>query len=283
MRSWTFAFVVCAATAIAAAPARAAPQLVHFDGFGKQSLQGFLFTPAAPGKHPAIVALHGCAGLTDKDGTLSARHADWGERWAAAGYIVIFPDSFASRGLGPQCKVSEREVKPSQERVADADSALRYLTDQRKDVDVSNVTLVGWSNGGSSTLYAVEPKNEMDGGPDFARAIAFYPGCRVPLESGKWSTRVPLTILIGQADDWTPAQPCVELGKAAKPDGPKVAVVTYPGAYHDFDHPDLPVHTIDGLAFTANGSGVAHTGTNPEARADAIKRVMALIGAPPKP
>ena len=30
------------------------------------------------------------------------------------------------------------------------------------------------------------------------------------------------------------------------------------GACHDFDHPDLPVHAVDGLAFAADGGGQAH-------------------------
>jgi dienelactone hydrolase len=189
---------------------------------------------------------------------------------------VIFPDSYGSRGLPPQCKVREREVKPARDRVADANAAFSYLS-QRPDVDQKAISLVGWSNGGSSTLYAVEPKNKPAGAADFARAIAFYPGCRTPLETGRWSARVPLTILIGASDDWTPAAPCVDLGAAAKAAGESVEVVTYPGAYHDFDHPDLPLHTLSGLAFTGEGGDVAHTGTNPAARADAIVRVMALL------
>jgi hypothetical protein len=39
----------------------------------------------------------------------------------------------------------------------------------------------------------------------------------------------------------------------------------------------LPIHTIDGLAFTASGTGHVHTGTNSAARADAIMRVPAYL------
>jgi hypothetical protein len=95
-------------------------------------------------------------------------------------------DSFGSRGLGPQCRNDEREVRPSRERVADAEAALRFLV-ARADVDPKAVSLLGWSNDGSTTLYAVEPKHAPTG-VDFARAIAFYPGCRLPLEHG-WKSR----------------------------------------------------------------------------------------------
>jgi dienelactone hydrolase len=88
---------------------------------------------------------------------------------------------------------------------------------------------------------------------------------------------MPLLVLIGADDDWTPAAPCADLAAKAKAQGEKVDIVVYPQAYHDFDHPDLPAHTVDGLAFTANGSSSAHTGTNPAARADAIKRVADFL------
>ncbi len=81
-------------------------------------------------------------------------------------------------------------------------------------------------------------------------------------------------MLIGAIDDWTPAEPCAALVAQAKARGEPAEIVTYADAYHDFDHPDLPVHTVAGLAFTADGGGRAHTGTNPAARADAIRRVM---------
>jgi dienelactone hydrolase len=265
------AALLCVASARAESPER-----VTFAGDGV-TLEGWLYGVKGEGRHPAVVALHGCAGLEDKKGAPSARHDDWGRRLSALGYVVLFPDSYASRGLGPQCKNEERELSPSRERVADAAAALRFLA-ARPDVDAKAVSLLGWSNGGSTALYAVEPKNAPQG-VDFARAIAFYPGCRLPLESGRWRSRLPLLVLIGAADDWTPAAPCQELVDQAKAASEQVEIVVYPAAYHDFDHPDLRVHKITGLAFTGSGSSSAHTGTNPEAREDAIKRVAAFLAA----
>jgi dienelactone hydrolase len=264
---------------LAAHPATAEPQVVSFPGAEGATLRGWLYLPATPGPHRAIVALHGCSGLLGPNGLPSARHDDWGARWSAAGFVALFPDSFGSRGLGPQCKNEDRKVHPSRERVDDANAALHFLIG-RSDIDAKQVALVGWSNGGSSTLYAVQHRNNpalANGGEDFARAIAFYPGCRTPLETGRWRTRIPLLILIGADDDWTPAAPCADLAAGAKANGEPVEIVTYPGAYHDFDHPNLPVHTVEGLAFTGGGSGVAHTGTNPAARADAIERAMDFL------
>jgi dienelactone hydrolase len=215
--------------------------------------------------------------LNGRNGTLAPRHADWAQRLVAMGFLVLMPDSFGSRGAGPQCKTEDRVTRPSRERVADAIAAKTYLQ-TRADVKASAISLLGWSNGGSTVLYAVSRSREADDGkPDFAKAVAFYPGCRVPAESGRWHARLPLMILIGAADDWTPAEPCEALAAAAKAAQEPVSITVYPGAYHDFDHPGLTVRTKNDLAYTADGSGSAHTGTDPAARADALKRVPAFL------
>lgn len=249
---------------------------VTFAGQGLM-LHGELFRPDGPGRFPAVIALHGCAGLYGRHGDLAPRHADWAKRLVAEGHVVLFPDSFGSRGAGPQCKVQDRITRPAKERRDDAFAAKAYLQG-RADVDPRAVSLLGWSNGGSAVLYTVGQKRPaQDGGPDFAKAIAFYPGCRLPLAHGDWHARIPLLILIGAADDWTPAKPCEELATQAQAVGEPVSIVVYPDAYHDFDHPNLTVHETADLAFTADGSGSAHTGTNPAARADAIRRVPAFL------
>lgn len=268
--------VVAAALLVAgAATCRAEIVGMPADGI---TLRGELLRPAGAGPFPAVVAMHGCDGLYERGKTaMSPRHRDWAERLAAAGYVVVLPDSFGSRGLGPQCRVSEREVRPSRERVSDALAAKAYLQ-SRADVKPGAVSLLGWSNGGSTVLYAVEPRRAAkDGKPDFAAAIAFYPGCRVPMETGRWRARLPLLILIGGADDWTPPQPCAALAKAAAAQGDRVSIHVYPGAYHSFDHPNLPVRVVKGLAYTARGTGSAHTGTDPAARADSLMRVPAFL------
>jgi dienelactone hydrolase len=240
------------------------------------NLASLLFTPAGIGPFPAVIGLHGCGGLYASDGTLSARHADWAERLAALGFIVLLPDSFGSRGIGSQCNTSDRVARASSERVSDAIAARAYLQ-SRSDVKPRAVSLLGWSNGGSTVLFAVQKGEEPPGGgADFAKAVAFYPGCRSPAERG-WHARLPLMILIGAADDWTPAAPCEALAASAKAVGEPVSIIIYPGAYHDFDYPNLPVHTRSGLAYTADRSGIAHTGTNAEARTDALRRVTAFL------
>jgi dienelactone hydrolase len=276
---WRRAFLCIASAMLFSLPAVAFEgKHVTFDGpkQGPEILQAQWFRPAdTKGPIPVVIALHGCGGSTRPDGRPLARTRDWTERWLAAGYAVLWPDSFGSRGLGPQCTNRKRTVHPRQ-RARDAQAAARWLASQ-PDIDAKRIALVGWSNGGSTVLYAVQSGGPAPT-PDFRTAIAFYPGCRAPLaraqkDSGEWTTRLPLNILIGAADDWTPAEPCRDLARA-----PSVRYVEYKGAYHGFDGTS-PVRVRRGLAYTANGTGVAHQGTNPEARAAAIVEVTAILGA----
>jgi dienelactone hydrolase len=239
---------------------------------GGTSLRGILYRPEGAGPYPAVVALHDCGGLLNSSGKIARRFADWGDRLAATGLAVLFPDSFASRGLANQCRVRERKVRSSRERVADANAARRWLQGQGWSAK-NRVSLMGWSSGGIATLWATRPRAApRDGTPDFRSAVAFYPGCR-RLGDAAWSARTPTLIMIGTADDWTPVTNCEQMIAGARGRSARATLITYPGAYHEFDRPNYPLRVVTGLAYTADGSGRAHVGTNPPARADALKRV----------
>jgi dienelactone hydrolase len=197
---------------------------------------------------------------------------DWTDRWLEAGYAVVWPDSFGSRGLGSQCQVANRGINPAG-RAFDAKATVEWLA-QQPNIDARRIALVGWSNGGGTSLRAASTAMAPPS-PDVVAAIAFYPGCRVLVEAkAEWQARVPVTILMGGADDWTPPEPCRSLGRSKG-----VRYIEYPGAYHDFDAPNSPVRVRTGLTFTADKSGNAHVGTDPKARSAAITDVMATLQA----
>lgn len=243
-------------------------------------LDAVMYRPAGPGPFPAVVAMHGCGGLWRASGQLSIRHSDWGERLAAAGFLVLMPDSYGSRKLGSQCGVKDLTVRASRERVVDA-NASRHWLQLREDVLPAAISLIGWSGGGSAILAAArKDRRPADPSPDFVRAVAFYPSCRVQSDSTSFAARLPIMILMGDADDWTPHGPCDFLAKAAQARGEKVELVLYPGALHDFDHPRLEVRERSDIAYSATGTGKATVGTNPAAREDALKRVKAFLKEP---
>lgn len=240
-------------------------------------LNGVVFRPSGQGPFPAVVALHGCGGLWDRVGQLSIRHADWAQKLVEAGFMVLMPDSYGSRALGSQCGNKDITIRASRERVADALAARLWLQD-RPDVKPQAISLMGWASGGATVLAAIRAdRKPADTAPDFARAVAFYPGCRVQAESPDFEARLPALLLIGEADDWTPAAPCDRLVKTAKGRGEPMEIVVYPGALHDFDHPSRAVVKREGLAFTPDGSGAARVGTDPAAREDALKRVPEFL------
>jgi dienelactone hydrolase len=271
---------LCLAGAVLAiAPAAAAaggPEKVRITG-GAVVLPGLLYKPPGAGPFPAVVAMHGCGGLFGKASAPEARHDSWGRHLADQGFVVLFPDSFGPRGLGSQCRVRDRQISAAG-RVVDAVAARRWL-EKQAFVKPGAVSLLGWSNGGTTVLHAAQEAQagEADAA-GFARAVAFYPGCRAMAERGTFGSGMPLLILVGDIDDWTGAEPCRALAAQARAKGgSSVEVVAYPGAHHDFDHPDMPLRTRRGLAYTTSGTGEAHAGTNPTARADALERVPAFL------
>lgn len=249
-----------------AGPAAAMEQVsfTSRDGIG---LTGWLARPAGSGPFPAVVAMHGCGGLWTGPGKINARESDWSGRLVSAGYAVLLPDSFLPRGLTSLCNDRDRSLTPA-DRARDALGARDWLARQRF-IAPGRVGLIGWSNGGSSVLH-VAGSGAAAGPGGFAAVIAFYPGCRVILKQG-WSARVPTTILHGLSDDWTPAAPCQELARTGG-----ARFVGFAGAYHNFDHPNLPLRER-GAAFSQRSDGKVTIGTNTEARQQAITAVMEIL------
>jgi len=250
------------ATAVAADP-----EMVHFPSADKKTeLVGYLFMPAKNAHRGAVVMVHGRSGpyrSTVKDGcklvahgvespcnasTLSGRHVQWGEFWAARGYLALHVDSFGPRGKGhgfgrfthgsPEREdVNERTVRP-----LDAEGALAWLR-QRDDVASDRIFLQGWSNGGSTTLNVMHRQKSGTGG--FRAALSFYPGCGPKaLIDTQLAAGAPLTVFLGSADEEVSPRACRDLLEEARSRGAPVEIAWYEGAAHDFDNP-LPARQAD--------------------------------------
>lgn len=260
------------ALALSSAVARADPDEVSLPA-REGTLRAFLFKPEGKGPFPAVVAVHGCGGLAGPSGPVQPQYRMWSDFLVKAGYAVLLPDSYGSRDLGSQCRVRERPVRASRDRVADIAAARRWLLAQpwiRQD----RISLLGWSNGSNSLLWAVRPPmSGRDGAPDFRSAVAFYPDCRRNSRLA-WSTRVPTLILIGAEDDWSPAKDCQQMVDGAKGRSALARIIVYPDAYQNFDRENLPLQERTGMATSRDGSGRVHIGSNAGARADAMKRTV---------
>ena len=69
----------------------------------------------------------------------------------------------------------------------------------------------------------------------FKAAVAYYPLCGVATQQ----LSIPTIILIGELDDWSPAKDCERWMERRAGKGAPVKLVTYPGAYHSFDLPNV--------------------------------------------
>jgi len=244
------------------------PVQVRIPVSGGTTLNAVLVLPAGKLRGPAVVALHGCAGpLPERDGS-------WAELLVRQGHAVLMPDSFGSRGLGPQCRIRQRTLKASGQRRLDAIAAAEWLSRQ-PGIPPGGVALLGWSNGGNTVLWTLRQLPDLPRGL-FQRFVAFYPGCRTAADTADWQPSGPLLLLVGAKDDWTPAPPCHDLA-ARFPQ--LVTLVVYPDAWHDFDAPGRPVQALHGLATPPAGTGTAHTGSDPAARQDAMRRVAEFLDA----
>lgn len=240
------------------------------------------FTPAGLGPHPAIVLLHGCGGAYDSQGRLGARHRMWGEYLASQGYTALLLDSFSARGIRQICtvKLDQRTLKEA-DRAGDAYAALAWLR-QQPDVDARRISLLGWSHGAGVTLAAIS--HPPSAGQGFHAAVAFYPGCTARnKKADQFHPYAPVLLLMGAADDWTPAAPCQALTDAVAKRGESMRIVLYPDSYHDFDNPGLRAlrvrHDVPNGVHPGAGVTVA---PNAGAREDAKRRVMAFLESQPK-
>ena len=162
-------------------------------------IQGTLAKPDGAGPFPAVIGLHGCAGMHD---TTRQRLAD---ELVARGYVILLVDSYATRGIDHACTSSA--FATFLRRRPDAYGALLFLARQAF-VDPHRVAAVGFSAGAWVTLSVAEP-NSFElfvpaGNLRFRAAAAFYPPCQQAVAR----PGIPTLIFIGALDDWTPAADC---------------------------------------------------------------------------
>lgn len=233
----TIATLTCGVLAVVSNPLMAqddaAPVTIAFNLPSEQDapkLVGYLRTPRGTVPAPAIVMLHGCGG------DWSGLDSQWGPRFRSWGYVTLAVDSYGPRNL----KRGECSVRNSASRTLDGYAALDYLA-QQPFVDPGRVVLMGQSEGAGIALSSVEfgwIERRFD--RKFRAAIALYPNCG----GSSGMTTVPTLILMGERDEWTPAERCREMAEGRSSigitrdrggDRSKLRLVVYPEVHHAFD------------------------------------------------
>jgi dienelactone hydrolase len=214
-----------------------------------------LSLPAGAAPAAGVVVLHGCGGVVPHDRW-------WADQLSRWGYAALLIDSFRPRGYTEVC--NRGALVPPETQARDAFDGAAYLRARlgRHDAPIG---VIGFSHGGWAVLKAVLAGVVRQlGETPFAAAVAFYPGCDPPGAALETDT----LILIGGADDWTPAARCERWRDGAQRNGHTLQLNLYPGALHAFD------------ALTPPAWFAGHyIGRDSVAAADAIAETQAFFAA----
>jgi dienelactone hydrolase len=221
------------------------------------TLTGELMKPGGEGPFPAVVLLHGCGGMVSE--SAQKKHNTWASRLASWGYVTLQVDSLSPRNKTNICG-KPFDVHPF-ERMYDAYAGKSYL-ESLSYIDDKQIAVMGWSHGGWVTFYSVDKQNlgKIISDP-FKASIAFYPWCSRSITQ----LSSPLLILIGEEDDWTPADRCKNIQLVLKTPY-KVTLKVYPKAHHGFDR--------EGADKKVKGHLMRH---DPDATKDAIIQVKNFL------
>lgn len=195
---------------------------------------GWLSVPEkGPARKPAMVIMHGSGGI------IAGREHEWARRLNEMGVVTFVVDSFADRGIQVTADDQSRLSLPAS--VLDAFAALDRIRDHPA-IDPDRIGVMGFSRGGQVALYtALEAfrRAGTQGDQRFALHVALYPSCSIPYRSRE-VTKAPMLLLLGGADDYTPAAHCARYVEFFKSKGASVTAVTLRGAHHGFDLPTPP-------------------------------------------
>ena len=81
-------------------------------------------------------------------------------------------------------------------------------------------------------------------------------------------------MLVGEADDWTPAAPCKALARAAE--GPKPEIESFAGAYHGFDS-EAPLRLRKDVPNGVHPGQGVHVGGNAAAWRASEERLLRFL------
>ena len=175
-------------------------------------------------KYPLIIGVAGSEGWKN-------HHYDYMKMYQDLGYATFELNSFQSRNI--KSTVGKQNQVTVAAMVFDAYKALETLS-KHKSINKDKVSITGWSLGGGVTLFSAwNPIIKTLGeSVKFASHLAFYPPCFFDFKDLSFSDS-PIHILIGELDDWTPAEPCNDfVDKLAKSN---INITVYENSHHGFD------------------------------------------------
>jgi len=186
-------------------------------------------------------------GVAGSDGW-GEHHFEYLKMYQDMGIATFQLQSFKSRGetstVGTQNTVTHAMI------ILDSYRALDELANHPM-IDKDRIAITGWSLGGGVTLFSGwKPLiDAIDSDYEFAAHLAFYPPCFVEPSILDF-TDSPIHILIGELDEWTPSEPCIDLVDILDNNGVDINITVYEDAHHSFDTTNEVVIAEGGYSFT---------------------------------
>ncbi len=206
--------------------------IVNLDNQKHQRVFGILKMPIdfnTQNQYPLVIAVAGSNGW-------ASHHYDYLKTYRENGIATFELCSFQSRGI--KTTVGNQVSVTTAMMILDSFRALEALQNH-PNIHADKIAITGWSLGGGVSLFSAwEPlKKAINPSIDFAAHLALYPPCIVVpdvLEFGD----TPIHILIGELDNWTPAEACLSLVSKLK-NNTNIDITIYPNAHHSFDRDTL--------------------------------------------
>ncbi len=200
----------------------------------KQNVSGKLKLPfynkKSNKKFPVVIGVAGSLGWAD-------HHYEYLRMYREMGIATFELNSFKSRNItstvGTQNEVTIAAI------ILDAYRAFEILA-KHPNIDKDRISITGWSLGGGVTLFSawLPINNAINKNIKFKSHLAFYPPCFFEPENIEFSDS-PIHILIGELDNWTPAEPCEKFVRKLD-NNSNINLTIYEDSHHSFDK-DAPV------------------------------------------
>lgn len=202
--------------------------VIPFEGSGSVPMAVVIKTADQSRKgQPLLWIVHGSGGVSSSDEL-------WMDAGLSRGYSVAWIDHYGPRGI---YKIMHSVDEPKYvwaidmaEDVMNAHAAVRNNGNLVPFLDTGNVSLIGFSSGGSAGMYLTT----FDGTDAWLRRVgALYPGLWPITDRMLGCDGSRIRIYVGSDDDWTPARHAVMLAERV----PDLSVRIWPGVVHSFSKP----------------------------------------------
>ena len=190
-------------------------------------------------KYPLVIGVAGSLGWRE-------HHYEYMKMYQQSGFATFELNSFKSRNIsstvGSQVEVTTASI------ILDAYKAFEKLS-KHPNIDKNKVSITGWSLGGAVALFSGWKPiiKAISKELKFASHLSFYPPCFFDPENTEF-TDSPIHILIGELDNWTPAEPCNYFVKKIS-DNSNVNLTIYPNSHHSFDSKEPITFNEKGYSF----------------------------------